>query len=101
MRIQGIYVAELFGAHIALPIGAVESTFGRRIFDVLVLAPFDMFVGDGTVQVALTNDAENTFAVKLLGARARLCLKVVSKAASSCVVALAEWARDVGATVDF
>jgi hypothetical protein len=101
MRIQGIRGVEFFVAHITLPEGAVECAAGSCVFDILILAPPDLLIGDDAMWVTLTNHAEDGFAVKIGGARAGTCLEVVGEAAGGGVVDLAEGAGEVGAAVDF
>jgi hypothetical protein len=100
MHVQGVDGVELIVAHIALPVEVVECTVGSRVFDILFLVPFNLFVGDGAMRITLSNHAKDGFAVKLRGVRAGTCFDVVGEAAGGGVVDLAERAGDIGAAVD-
>lgn len=99
MLIQSIFQFELPVAQITLPTKAVKRAICGRILDGLFLTPRNLLVGDGPIYINLTNQAEDSFAIKLWSARAGTALKMVSHTSGRCVPDLTERTGDVGAAV--
>jgi hypothetical protein len=73
---------------------------GNHISDILFLVPSNLLVGNGSIWVTLANRTEDSFSVKLWGARAGTPLEVVGEAAGRGVVGLAKGAGDIGSAVN-
>lgn len=71
---------------------AVGRTVRSQMSDVLFFVPFDLFIGNDSMWVALENHTENGFAVEVGCARAGARLDVMGEAAGGGVVAFAEGA---------
>lgn len=101
MLIQSGSLLEFLVASVTLPIVAVGRLVCSRVLGIIVLMPFDLFVGDETTLVMFTDHLEDSLTVNSSCLRKRTPLQVMGHTTASGELVLTERTKDLGAMVDF